>query len=117
MIGQKIYVGQFNLAAKGGDPNNVDDCSQFRFFTELLGWVNTASYGSNEADFYVLPITDKVEAGYMGGEVIAQGLGNWGIFSDVNEPFTVVVDIAQLKIFIKLGLHDVTFVGRDPEFN
>ena len=117
MIGQKIYVGQFNLDAKGGDPNNVDDCSQFRFFTELLGWVNTASYGSNEADFYVLPITDKVEAGYMGGEVIAQGLGNWGIFSDVNEPFTVVVDIAQLKIFVKLGLHDVTFVGRDPEFN
>lgn len=117
MIGEKIYVGQFNLAAKGGGADNVDNCSQFRFFTELLGWVNTASYGSNEADFYVLPITDKVEAGYMGGEVVAQGLGNWGIYAEENEPFTVVVDIAQLKIYVKLGLHDVTFLGRDPEFN
>lgn len=117
MVGQKIYVGQFNLNAKGGDPSNVDDCSQFRFFTELLGWVNTASYGSNEADFYVLPITDKVEAGYMGGEIIAQGLGNWGIFAEQNEPFTVVVDITQLKIYVKMGLYEVSFVGRDPEFN
>lgn len=117
MIGEKIYVGQFNLAAKGGDPDNVDNCSQFRFFTELLGWTNVASYGSHQDDFYVFPITDKVESGYMGGEIVAQGLGNWGIYAEENEPFTVVVDIAQLKIYVKLGLYDVTFIGRDPEFN
>ena len=30
---------------------------------------------------------------------------------------TVVVDEVQLKIYVKEGFHDVTFVGRDPQFN
>lgn len=119
MIGEKIYVGCFNLVAKqtaidGG--TSVDDCSQFRFFTELLGWTADASLGSNEADFYVEPITDKWVAGYS-GDVVNQGLGNWGILVTENKPVTIVVDQLNLKVYIKEGVHEVSFVGRDPEFN
>lgn len=118
MIGQKIYVGQFNLNPKSDDPDlsNVDATSQFRFFTQLLGWTNTASLSSAEADFYVLPISDKFDAGYS-GDVVAQGLGNWGVWVSELTPMTVVVDEVQLKIHVKEGFHDVTFVGRDPQFN
>lgn len=118
MIGQKIYVGKFNLNPKSDDPDlsNVDATSQFRFFTELLGWTATASLGSAEADFYVLPIADKFDAGYS-GDVVAQGLGNWGVWVSELTPMTVVVDQVQLKIHVKEGFHDVTFVGRDPQFN
>lgn len=118
MIGQKIYVGKFNINPKSATPDltNVDDTSQFRFFTELLGWVNTASLGSNEADFFVLPIADKFAAGYD-GEIVAQGLGNWGVWVTELTPMTVVVDQVQLKIYVKEGFHNVTFVGRDPSFD
>lgn len=119
MIGEKLYVGVFNLIPKEGaltDPDDVNNCAQFRFFTELLGWTNTASLGSNEADFYVLPITDKWESGYS-GDVVNQGLGNWGIMVTEVKPVTIVVDQLNLKIFVKEGAHEVTFVGRDPEFN
>lgn len=121
MIGQKIYVGKFNMTPKVEDASKSyeDNCSQFRFFTELLGWSKDASLGSNEADFYCLSITDKYEAGYA-GDVVAQGLGNWGIWlcdQTDPKPVTIVVDQVNLKIYVKEGFHDVTFVGRDPEFN
>lgn len=119
MIGQKIYVGQFNLEPKSDAPDmsDVNATSQFRFFTELLGWVNTASYGSAEADFYVLPIDyAKFQSGYD-GDIVAQGLGNWGTWISQSTPMTIVFDLVQLKIYIKEGFHEVSFVGRDPEFN
>lgn len=118
MIGQKLYVGQFNINPKSATPdlNNVDDTSQFRFFTELLGWSTEASLSSAEGDFYVLPIADKFDAGYS-GDVVAHGLGNWGVWVSELTPMTVVVDQVNLKIYVKEGFHDVTFVGRDPEFN
>ena len=126
MIGEKLYVGTFNLVSKVGDfadkmdefnEGNPDACSQFRFFTQLLGWSPDASLGSNEADFYVLPITDKWATGFS-GEIVDHGLGNWGIFvPDGVAPVTIVVDVPNLKVFIKEGIHEVTFVGRDPEFN
>lgn len=121
MIGQKIYVGKFNVTPKVEDTGKSyeDNCSQFRFFTELLGWTNEASLGSNEADFYCLSITDKYAAGYN-GDIVTQGLGNWGIWlcdKTDPQPVTIVVDQVNLKIFVKEGFHDVTFVGRDPEFN
>lgn len=125
MIGEKLYVGQFILKAKAeaadpatSDPANVDQCAQFRFFTELLGWTNAASLGSNEADFYVLPITGQWAAGNgYGGDVVNQGLGNWGAFVTVDTPFTVVVDQPALKIYVREGNHNVVFNGsRVPEF-
>lgn len=123
MIGEKLYVGVFNLTPKEdatkpetSDPSNVDQCAQFRFFTELLGWVNTASYGSNEADFFCLPITDKWATTYS-GDVVAQGLGNWGAFITEKTPCTIVFDQVNLKVYVREGVHEVSFVGRDPEFN
>ena len=122
MIGEKLYVGVFDVTPKAeaadpatSDPSNVDQCAQFRFFTELLGWTPDASLGSNEADFYCLPITDKWAAGYS-GDVVPQGLGNWGIFVTENQPVTIVVDQVNNKIFVKEGANTVTFVGREPEF-
>jgi hypothetical protein len=122
MIGQKLYVGVMQLNPKEdaanpatSDPNNVDQCAQFRFFTDLLGWVVDASLGSNEADFYCLPITDKYEAGFSGDMVT--GLGNWGVFITEPQLVTIVVDQNNLKLYVKEGEHEVTFVGRDPEFN
>lgn len=118
MIGEKVYVGQFSLVSKGADldASNPDNCSQFRFFTELLGWTNTASFGSNEADFYVLPVDYNKFATGFSGEGVWQGLGNWGVYVAQDTPFTVVADMVQYKVHFKEGLHDVTFVGRDPEF-
>lgn len=123
MIGEKLFVGIFTLNPKAdaanpetSDPTNVDQCAQFRFFTELLGWTKDASLGSNEADFFCLNTTDKWQAGYS-GDIVDQGLGNWGVFVTENTPITIVVDLANLKIFYKEGEHEVSFVGRDPEFN
>lgn len=98
------------------NPGNPDACAQFRFFTDLLGWSADASLASNEADFYCLNITDKWVAGYS-GDVVANGLGNWGAFVEVPTAVTIVVDQPNLKIYIKEGKHEVSFVGRDPEFN
>ncbi len=132
MIGEKLYVGSFYLNPKNPEDDkfkpsadnpegsynagNPDACAQFRFFTELLGWSPDASLGSNEADFYCLPTTDKWETGFS-GDIVAQGLGNWGVFVTEKSPITIVVDVPNLKIFYKAGVHEVTFVGRDPEFN
>ncbi len=123
MIGEKLYVGVFDLTPKAdalnpeiSDPSNPDQCAQFRFFTELLGWTTEASLGSNEADFYCLPITDKYATTYS-GDIVPQGLGNWGVFVTVDTPVTIVVDQVNNKVFVREGAHDVTFVGRDPEFN
>lgn len=124
MIGEKLYVGTFSLTPKAdaldpekSDPTNSDQCAQFRFFTELLGWEATASLGSNEADFYCLPITDKWNAGNgYTGDIVKQGLGNWGVFVTEPSPVTIVVDVPNLKVYVKEGVHEVAFVGRDPEF-
>ncbi|MBD5369858.1 MAG: hypothetical protein HDR80_10305 [Bacteroides sp.] len=126
-IGEKLYVGVFNIVPK--DPNdekfndgsynesNPDACGQFRFFTELGGWKPDFSLGSNEADFYCEKITDKWAAGYT-GDIVDQGLGNWGIFVEEPTPFTVVVDINAdgSKIYVKEGVNTVTFSEREPEF-
>ena len=119
LAGEKLYVGQFNLTPKenGADESSPDNSSQFRFFTELLGWVNTASYGSNEADFYVVPITDFVKNGGMyQGEVIAQGLGNWGIHCTETTAVTIVFDLTGLNVYVMEGQKNVTFIGRTPNF-
>lgn len=118
MIGKKIYVGTFGLVPKtdAPDPENPDDCAQFRFFTQLAGWAPDYSLGSNEADFFCLKITDKVAAGYS-GDIVDKGLGNWGIAVGVPTPVTIVVDQLNLKIYVKEGEHEVTFNDRTPEFN
>lgn len=123
-IGEKVYVGVFGLDPKENDPDKSyeDNCSQFRFFTELLGWSTAASIGSNEADFYCMSITDKWEAGFE-GSMVWQGLGNWGVWlCDKTGPqaVTIVVDLSQgndkAKLYVKEGEHTVTFTGTTPSF-
>lgn len=116
-IGSKLYVGTFWLTPKSDAPDlgTPDDASGFRFFTELGGWVNTYSLGSHADDFYVKPVTDKWEAGFS-GDIINQGLGNWGVHTATPQAITIVVDVQNLKIYMKAGEHSVSFVGRDPEF-
>lgn len=119
LAGEKLYVGKFNLTPKDdtSDPSNPDCCGQFRFFTELLGWSATASLGSHKDDFYCLPITDMVQGGaFYQGDIISQGLGNWGIYCTEDTPFTVVVDLTNLQIYVTEGLHEVTWTGRVPNF-
>lgn len=117
MIGEKVYVGQFILTPKdnGDELDNPDAASQFRFFTELLGWTDKASLGSNKDDFYCLPITDMVKEGYK-GKVVNQGLGNWGVHCTEATPVTIVVDVTALQVYVKEGLHEVTFTGHNPSF-
>lgn len=119
-IGEKLYVGQFGINPKTEDPAETyeNNCSQFRFFTALTGWSTESSVGSNEADFYSLSITDKWEAGYD-GKMVDHGLGNWGIWlcdKSGPQPATIVADILDMKIYVKEGLHNVTFTGRTPSF-
>lgn len=119
LAGEKLYVGQFSLTPNenGADHSSPDNCSTFRFFTQLLGWNPTASLGSHSDDFYTMPITDAVEGGALyQGDIVAQGLGNWGIHCAVRTDITVVVDVTNLNIFIQEGLHNVTFEGRTPTF-
>ncbi len=122
MIGEKIFVGQFNLVPQAANAENpVDGTSNFRFFTQLLGWKADASLGSAEGDFFKLDVTDAAEstAGYK-GDVVNQGLGNWGIMNNIPadpKPVTIVVDTKDLKIYIKTGLFTPQFQGREPVFN
>lgn len=117
MIGEKIYVGVFNMVPKEKNPDKSyeDNCSQFRFMTQLAGWKADFSYGSNEADFYCVSITDQYAAGFK-GSVVAQGLGNWGIYTDEYVPVTIVFDLNGLKLYVREGVHNVSFTGRDPNF-
>lgn len=117
MIGEKIYVGRFNITPKAKNPDESyeNNCSQFRFYTKLNGWDDlTAQYGSNEANFFCLSVTDKWETGFT-GDIVA-GQGNWGIYTDDVVPMTVVLDEVAMKIYIREGLYNVSFQGRDPGF-
>lgn len=118
LIGKKLFVGTFWLTPLKDDPdlNNPDDSSNFRFFTDLVGWSTECSLGSKEDDFFKFPITDKWEAGYS-GDIVNHGLGNWGVHTTTVQPITIVVDTEQMKIYMKAGELSVSFVGRDPEFN
>lgn len=117
MIGKKLFVGTFWLTPLKDNPDlgNPDDSSNFRFFTDLVGWSTECSLGSKEDDFYKLPITDKWQAGFS-GDIVNHGLGNWGVHTSTPEPITIVVDTEQMKIYMKAGELSVSFVGRDPEF-
>ena len=124
LIGDKVYVGSFRISPKAKEEGKsfAEQCSQFRFFTELLGWKPDASLGSNPADFYCMPIP---EDGFIAtpdtpfsfdGDVVPQGLGNWGIWTESDIPVTIVVDQKLNKIYIHSGECEVTFVGRIPTF-
>ncbi|MCM1066162.1 MAG: hypothetical protein NC418_01145 [Muribaculaceae bacterium] len=118
-IGARIYAGSFlmpdtesvHAGASGNDYN-----TQWRFFTELSGWGDGSKMvGSNEADFYVEPITGGFSDGmnpgsfYTGNAVY--GKGNWGVLLDVPTQMTIAVSLVDKnkpKVYFKVGNWNVT---------
>ncbi len=60
--------------------DGIDRLSQFRFYTDLLGWSNEASLGSGFADFSCVAV--NVANGSVTCPIIKNGLGNWGLSLD-----------------------------------
>ena len=115
-----LYVGTYILDPRDKwylDPENPYSDCEFRFFTSLQGWTPEPSIGSNEADFYVLPISSEFEDGTYSGNVLFQGLGNWGIYCKEDTLMTVVVDLRLKRIYVHKGEAEVTFNDRTPIFN
>lgn len=117
-IGSKLYAGTFMMpatesvhaGATGSDYN-----TQFRFFTELVGWDKPDfEIASNEANFYVEPITDKFNDGLYKGDAV-HGDGNWGVLLEEDTEMTFVVslqDTKKPKVWFRYGKWDVQ-VGLD----
>lgn len=107
------FVGTFYIPLK----NNIYDFTfpeylpQFRFFTELLGWRDEASYGSYRDDFYCLPV--PLESGSATLDIVKYGLGNWGpcidnTWSGSWVKMTVYCDTAKLKLELTdSGVNDI----------
>jgi len=128
-IGCKLYAGTYRLKECSGGADNVDNCAQFRFFTELNGWADkNVQIASNPADFYVEPITDLFVDGLFTAPTVTYGQGNWGIYTDATDAaereYTFVVglqDKANPKLWIKKGRWDVEVVldannNNEPSF-
>lgn len=118
-IGCKIYGGTFLMpdseTAHSG-ASFPDNLTQWRFFTELSGWGNGDNMvGSNEADFYIEPITDLFSDGanfgsqYYSGAAV-YGKGNWGVWLDEPTEMTLavsLVDKAKPAVWFRYGKWDV----------
>lgn len=114
VIACKLYAGTYILKECSGGADNVDNCAQFRFFTELNGWSDASvQVASNTADFYVEPITDSFVDGLYTGTAV-YGQGNWGIYAASTDPadrtYTLVVGLQDKdhpKVWFKQGTWDV----------
>ncbi len=118
VIGSKVYANRFlipavdDLEAALGDVNSQ---KQWRFFSELVGWdtINKdgkpVQFGSNPANFFILPITpDFVDGVYNGAAV--PGQGNWGVAFAEDTWMTMVVDLQDLSkpvVTYKVGAWNV----------
>lgn len=132
-IGCKLYAGAFFMPATDlvhAGASGADYTTQFRFFTELVGWDKTQyEIASNEANFYVEPIADKfsggtIEGGYLKiedgslfkGDAV-YGDGNWGIQMAETAAMTFAVSLEvkdKPKVWVKVGTWAVT-VGLDSK--
>lgn len=128
-IGCKLYAGTYALKECTGGIDNVDNCAQFRFFTELNGWSDTkVQIASNPGDFYVEPITDAFVDGLFTAPTVVYGQGNWGIYTEATDiadrEYTFVVSLQDKdhpKLWIKKGRWDVEVVldannNNEPSF-
>lgn len=129
VIACKLYAGTYIMKKCSGGIDNVDNCAQFRFFTELKGWSDVSvQLGSHEGDFYVENITDGFTDGLFTGSGVMGAQGNWGIYSEAEKPedrtYTLVVglqDKANPKVWFKQGRWDVEVVldannNNEPKF-
>ncbi len=118
-IGSKIYAGEFlmpDTESVHSGATGVDYATQWRFFTELSGWGDGSKMiGSNEADFYVEPITDSFSDGLNDGSLYTgnavYGKGNWGVLLPEPTHITVAVSIVDKnkpQVWFKIGKWDVS---------
>lgn len=115
VIGSKVFAGAFMLRAGNGEvQSSVDDCSQWRFFLELLGWDElSAQVGSDPANFFVLDITNDFVDGTFQGPAV-NGQGNWGVWNATATPITLVLSTQSMQTWAKYGVWDVTLeLGSD----
>ena len=114
VIGSKVYAASFEFPAcdPTKDPNNVDDQSWFRFYTELNGWDDkNAQFGSAEANFFNKPIGADFVDGLYTSTAVWGGQGNWTIWFDEPTWITLVCSLEQDKspvVWFKYGKYDVT---------
>lgn len=130
-IGCKIYAGTFTLRATEevhAGATGVDYTTQFRFFTELVGWDKPAyEIASAEGNFYVEDITGAFSDGANLGSTWTgngvNGNGNWGIYLAEPTEVTIAVSLVDKpKVYIKVGKYDVTIAPdasgiNEPVFN
>lgn len=100
--GKTFYQGRFRLVPKTEDLEavsySIDYYPQLRFFRALLGWVPTASLGSDKQDFFCRPMPTNWSINEpISWDMVQQGLGNWGFPIDEKTP---IVD-RELEITIE----------------
>lgn len=96
-----VYQGRFRLESQN---DGIYDLPSFRFFTYLAGWINDYCLGSNESDFYCLPV-DLIDTATL--PIVEKGLGNWGI----NSPGEWVIFSVDLKNMTVTFQTEAAFTG------
>lgn len=119
-IGCKIYAGTFTMPASKSD-TDIDNFTDWRFFTELNGWADTSvQYGSYKDDFYKVNISEELyAAGLYHGDAVHPGQGNWTVY--LAEPTVMTFAVSLVvpdapKVWFYFGKYDVT-IGQDASGN
>lgn len=119
-IGSKIYAGTFTMPATSSvstaDPGTVDYTTQWRFYTDLVGWDDTtAQIASNEANFYIVDVTGDFSNGAeYGSSWTGEGVygqGNWGVCLEADTEMTFAVSLVDKnkpQVWVRYGKWDVS---------
>lgn len=124
-IGCKLYAGTFfmpptEVAHPGA--TNSDYNTQWRYFTELVGW-DQIDYeiASKKDNFFVDPVTSKFSDGMNNGSLFkteaVHGDGSWGVLLDKTTAMTHAVSLEAADkpiVWVKVGEWDVA-VGLDEK--
>lgn len=91
-IADGVFYGEFIISYAGVD------VPQFRFFSDLLGWIPDASLGSAYEDFYALPVNITP----VTLPIFEGGLGNWGwdfpYYEGYNPTVEITVDLNKMEV-------------------
>ncbi len=114
---EDIYKGTYFITPSKENMDFRDSLPQFRFFTDLLGWVDTASLGSAVLDFYCEPI--DMTGGEAVSGIVEKGLGNWGLYigdSWSGHWVDITVDLGLMTVSFKItdsGVEDIEQSSED----
>ena len=113
-----IYKGTYFIMPLKDDRDFPDNLPQFRFFTDLLGWVDTASLGSAVMDFYCEPI--DMTGGEVTSDIVDKGLGNWGLYigdSWSGHWVDITVDLSSMTVSFKITDSGIKDIGQSSDGN